>query len=118
MALQGDPVAMRLCMERIAPIRRDFPVAMGTLPVATPEDLKAASEAVLKKVTKGEMTIAEAQGFLELLNARRTMIQQPGNSTVEVLPDFNVIRERVPQDKEGEEKNAVEERNENANTKE
>ena len=96
MALQGDTTAMRLCMERIAPLRRDFPVSVGTLAIATPEDLKAASETVLKRVAEGKMTIAEAQGFFSLLEARRALLQNSENSSPESIPAFNVRKADTP----------------------
>ena len=96
LALQGDASAMRLCMERIAPVRRDFPVTVGTLPIATPEDLNAASETVLKRVAEGKMTIAEAQGFFSLLEARRALLQNSENNSPESIPAFNVRKADSP----------------------
>src|SRR5262245_26144335 len=53
-AVKGDPTAMRLCMERIAPMRRDAPVKIGKLPTHTAADIAKSSEMVVQKVAAGE----------------------------------------------------------------
>jgi len=56
LAIQGDANAMRLCIDRILPARRELPVKIGKLPTRTAEDLFNASETVTQKVTAGELT--------------------------------------------------------------
>jgi hypothetical protein len=74
MALQGDPKAMQLCMDRVVPARRDLPVKLGKLPMGTAAELSKASEVVLQKVASGKLTVAQGQGWLNLIeNQRRTI---------------------------------------------
>jgi hypothetical protein len=75
MALQGDPTAMRLAMERIVPVRRETTVNLGPLPIKTAADVSKALEKLLERVAAGKLTIAEAQGVGELLEKRRRAIE-------------------------------------------
>src|SRR5215204_1457866 len=60
MALSGDGPAMRLCMERIAPPRRDRPVSFELPVLETAADAKAAAAAVVRAVADGDLTPSEA----------------------------------------------------------
>ena len=74
MAMEGDATAMRLCMERLVPARRELPVKIGKLPTRTAEDLAKASETLTQKVTAGELTPGQGQAFAEVFNRRREVI--------------------------------------------
>ena len=74
MAMQGDASAMRLCIDRILPTRRELPVKIGKLPTRTAEDLVKASETVTQKVTAGELTLGQGQAFAEVFDRRREVI--------------------------------------------
>jgi len=74
MALAGDVVALRLCLERIAPPRKDVPVTF-TLPVmTTAKDAAKATGAVLGAVAGGDLTPQEGVIIMGLIEAyRRTL---------------------------------------------
>jgi hypothetical protein len=55
-ALEGDAVALRLCLDRIAPARRDAPISLDLPPVRTAADTLEASAAVLAAVADGSVT--------------------------------------------------------------
>jgi hypothetical protein len=74
LALQGDAAALRLCLERVAPLRSFRPVNLGSLPMSTVAELSRASDAVLKKVISGELTILEARGIAQLIADRRKVL--------------------------------------------
>ena len=60
LALCGDPMALRLCLERILPPRKERPVDI-VLPVLTgPKDAMAVSAALLAAVAAGEIAPGEA----------------------------------------------------------
>src|SRR5437667_3683056 len=52
-ALQGDPLAMRLCMERVLPVRREAAVRMKLSPVATARDVDTAEQQVVHGIASG-----------------------------------------------------------------
>ncbi len=60
MALGGDPTALRMCLDRIAPIRRDRPVVFDLPAILTTNDLPLATAALLSAVASGELTPSEA----------------------------------------------------------
>ena len=60
MALDGDSVALRICMERICPPRKDRPVAFALPPINTARDAADVMSDVLTAVASGQITPADA----------------------------------------------------------
>ena len=75
MALGGDGPALRLCLERLAPPRKDAPIAIDLPAVTSAADTVAASTAVLAAVSIGEITPDEAGRVMLLLAAHRSIIE-------------------------------------------
>lgn len=75
LALEGDTVALRLCMDRLAPPRKDAPIAIALPSVKSAEDTVAASSAVLEAVGAGEITPDEGGRLMGLLTAHRSIIE-------------------------------------------
>ena len=74
MALAGDTVALRLCLERVAPARKDSPVQFPMPQMTTARDAAKAAAAVLQGVSEGELTPAERAQVMALVDAfRRTL---------------------------------------------
>ena len=74
MALAGDVAALRLCLERIAPPRKDVPAAFALPAVATAKDAAAAAGAVLGAVAGGDLTPTEGTHIMALIEVyRRTL---------------------------------------------
>jgi hypothetical protein len=73
-ALAGDTVALRLCLERIAPPRKDAPVSFALPPMTTARDAATAAAAVLDAVALGDLTPTEAAQIMGLIETwRRTL---------------------------------------------
>jgi hypothetical protein len=60
MALAGDTVAMRLCLERIAPPRKDRPVSFPLPKIESAAEGPALTASLLDAVAAGEVTPSEA----------------------------------------------------------
>jgi len=60
MALAGDPVALRICLERICPVRKDRPVTFALPPITSPRDAADIAAAVAEAVAAGHITPSEA----------------------------------------------------------
>jgi uncharacterized protein DUF5681 len=75
MALKGDTTALRLAMERIAPVRRGRPVKFKMPDVGTASDVVTAIGAVLQAVATGELTCDEAATLSTVLEAKRRSIE-------------------------------------------
>jgi hypothetical protein len=74
MALGGDTVALRLCLERLMPPRKDRPVAVPLPQIASAEDATKAAAAVLAAVAEGSITPSEAVVLTNLIDVQRKAI--------------------------------------------
>ena len=73
-ALEGDSLALRLCMERIAPAPKDQPVSFSLPKMHNALDASEAAGSVLKAVSEGELTPVEATRVMGLIDSyRRTL---------------------------------------------
>ena len=73
-ALEGDSVALRLCMDRIAPPPKDAAVTFSMPTMCNAMDAAEAAESVLKAVSEGELTPLEATRVMGLIDSyRRTL---------------------------------------------
>jgi len=73
-ALEGDSVALRLCMERIAPAPKDQPVSFSLPKMHNAIDASVAAGSVLNAVSDGELTPIEATRVMSLIDSyRRTL---------------------------------------------
>lgn len=67
LAQAGDMQALRLCMERLCPPRKDRPISFTLPKVETVADAVKANAAILAVVAKGEITPGEATEVGKLL---------------------------------------------------
>jgi Family of unknown function (DUF5681) len=74
-ALEGDGVALRLCLDRIAPPRKDSPVVFALPSIKTAGDTVTASSALLDAVASGEVTPDEAGRIMALLTAHKALVE-------------------------------------------
>ncbi len=74
LAKDGDRTALRLCFDRLLPVRRSRPVIFDLPDTSTPEGILAAHDAVLAAVATGEVTPEEAQIICGLIDTRRRAI--------------------------------------------
>ena len=73
-ALDGDIVALRLCLERIAPAPKDQPVSFSLPKMHNATDASEAAGSVLTAVSEGELTPIEATRVMGLIDSyRRTL---------------------------------------------
>ena len=71
LAKDGNPMALRLCLERLLPPRRDRPISFTLPKIKGAEDLLQALNAILEAVAGGEITPAEGQTLTAMLDAYR-----------------------------------------------
>jgi hypothetical protein len=67
LGLAGDILALRLCLDRIAPPRRDRPLAFSMPPLRSAADAPAARAAILDAVASGEIVLSDAEGLARLV---------------------------------------------------
>lgn len=75
LALEGDTQALRMCLERLAPPRKDRPITFTLPPIKTAADLSLATDAVLQAVADGEITPGEAADLSKLVATHIQAIQ-------------------------------------------
>ena len=74
-ALEGDTVALRLCLDRLAPVRKDRPITFALPAIDTITDVLKASASLLKAVASGELTPSEAAELGRLVEAHVKVIE-------------------------------------------
>lgn len=75
LALNGDMTALRLCLERIVPPRKDAPVKVTLPPMESVADIPATMSAILAAVAAGELTPSEAAALSGLVEAHRRALE-------------------------------------------
>jgi hypothetical protein len=75
LALAGDTTALRLCLERILPTRKDRPVQLELPPMEGTKDLGRATAALLEAVAAGELTPGEAAEIGKLIEGHRKAVE-------------------------------------------
>jgi AcrR family transcriptional regulator len=74
-ALKADPVAMRLCMERLVPLAKE-PNARFRLPVVErAADLTEGISAVTEAVAEGELSAHEGESVARIVESQRRNIE-------------------------------------------
>ena len=69
MAMSGDGSALRLCMDRLVPPRKDRPVSFALPPLETTGDIVKAASAVVAGVAAGDLTPSEAIDLGKLIDS-------------------------------------------------
>jgi hypothetical protein len=73
-ALEGDSIALRLCMDRIAPPMKDKPVLFTLPQICDALDASEAAGSVLSAISEGTLTPIEGTRVMGLIDSyRRTL---------------------------------------------
>jgi hypothetical protein len=75
LALAGDGVVLRACLDRILPLRRGRPVTFPLPPLGSAADLPEALNAVLAAVADGAVTPDEGVSLAQIIETRRRAIE-------------------------------------------
>ena len=75
LALAGDMAALRLCLDRILPPRKDSPVAFDLPEMKTLNDAVPAMGVLVKAVGQGELTPTEAAELTKMVQAFAKIIE-------------------------------------------
>ena len=74
-AKAGDPTAMRLCIERLIPVRKGRPVVFDLPPVKTAADIAGAVGELARAMAAGELTTDEASAAASVIEMHRRAIE-------------------------------------------
>jgi Family of unknown function (DUF5681) len=75
LAKNGDTVALRLVLERVAPLRRGKPVRFDLPTIETARDVSTALGGILAAAAQGELTADEAATIAGILEIQRKAIE-------------------------------------------
>ena len=89
LAMKGDTTALRLCLERIAPPRKDSPTSFPLPDINKPTDTPKAVHAVLKAVSEGDLTPTEAESISGVVETWRKSIE-----TAELVERIEALEKR------------------------
>jgi hypothetical protein len=87
----GDPTAMRLCVERLVPLRKGRPVVFDMPPVKTAADIAGAVGELARAMAAGELTTDEASAAASVIEMQRRAIE-----TTEIEVRLQRLEERQP----------------------
>ena len=71
LALEGDMAALKLCLDRIVPVRKTRPVKFHLPTIETPDDVLKAMQSIIQSVADGDTTPDDAQSVMALLDQTR-----------------------------------------------
>jgi len=74
-ALAGDTVALRLCLERILPPRRDRVVEVGLPRITSAAEALDAMTNLVECVANGQLSASEADGLASLIERRAKLAE-------------------------------------------
>ena len=75
-ALSGDPVALKLCLERIVPMRKNR-IEVDLPAMTDGSELPQVSTAILEAVANGQLSVPEGQELLTLAQRVEATINAP-----------------------------------------
>lgn len=75
LALEGDSTALRLCMERLAPVPKDRPIDFPMRPASTAREINATLARVAEAVGDGTLTPGEGNSLAALLEVHRRGVE-------------------------------------------
>jgi hypothetical protein len=74
-AMEGDTTALRLCLERLLPPRRDRSVGFELPPIGSAGDVLKASSSILAACADGALSPSEAAEIMDLLSRQIRMLE-------------------------------------------
>ncbi|MEL7444699.1 MAG: DUF5681 domain-containing protein [Pseudomonadota bacterium] len=75
LALGGDTTALRLCIERICPVRKDSPITFTAPEMNSASDAAQAIGKILEQVAAGDLTPDEAKSIAALVETYRKALE-------------------------------------------
>ena len=90
LALAGDLTAIRLCMERLLPPRKDRPVQIDLPPIETVGQVSLAMAAVSRAISEGQITPGEGETLANVLAVQKEVI-----ATAELERRVETLEQRI-----------------------
>ena len=92
-----DRSAMRICMDRILPARRDASIRVSLPRIRTAQDLEKAAEKVTQAIGRGRIAPAEGEKMMNIFEIQARIIEKRQyESRLEKLEDSMAAASRLP----------------------
>ena len=75
MAIGGDRACLRMCLERLLPVKKDSPIAPGLPKIGAAADVPRFLAAATARLEEGEIGPSEAKALKELADSYRKLIE-------------------------------------------
>lgn len=75
LALEGDQLCLRICLERIAPVKKDAPIRVELPDVAAVADIPKLLSAITTSIREGAITPSETGALIGLTNVFRKSLE-------------------------------------------
>ncbi len=90
LALEGDTVALRLCLERLVPPRKERPITVDLPAIEDAKDHPIVIATIFAAVAAGDITPGEAQSLAAVLEQHRRSVE-----IAEVMSRLEALEGRV-----------------------
>lgn len=98
LALQGNVQALKLCLERICPARKERPLSLALPDVEGAADLSRLTAAILGAVARGELETGQAAALASLVTAHGKALELTElEQRISALEKQNEHAERIDQ---------------------
>jgi Family of unknown function (DUF5681) len=77
-ALTGDSVALKMCLDRLIPIRKDHPIGVALPKIATLQDLPGFTASLLGAVSDGLIGCSEAEKLSKIASIHKEVLVAVG----------------------------------------
>ncbi len=92
LAIDGDVPALKLCFERLLPVKKDSPVNFRLPAIKSADDIIRVQTAIVREVSKGEITPMEAMRISTVMEGlRKTFELQELENRISTLEGKNII---------------------------
>ena len=78
LAKAGETAALRMCLDRLVPVRKDEPVVFDLPPLDTAADSVAAAASIVAAVAAGELTPSEAAELAKVIDVYVRALEAKG----------------------------------------
>jgi len=96
LALTGDTMALKMCLDRLVPPLRSRPLAFELPEVHTAADVSATLTTVLTAALNGEIDTEQAQALAVALEAKRKSLE-----TIEIEERLQIVEKKLSRDQSG-----------------
>ena len=90
LALDGNLIALRICLERLLPSRRERPLLFNLPRLTSASDAVAALSAIAEGVAHGELTDGEARTLVGLVDCFREVL-----ATVDLEARLSAVEQQI-----------------------